>query len=60
MPVFLETTENMIERIAMSHHPAVRSIPLTVYNIGIDGVKMAFRPTEQLRRYDQSHSGGGC
>lgn len=59
MPVFLETIDDMIELVALKFPRAASLIPLTVYNIGIDGVKMAFRPTEPLRRYDQNHVGDG-
>jgi hypothetical protein len=33
-------------------------IPIEEYKVGIDGVGMAFRPTEPLRRHDQSHNLG--
>ena len=59
MPVFLETIELLVELVALKVTRAVSLIPPAVYNIGIGGVKMAFIPTEPLRRYDQSHSGEG-
>ena len=60
MPVFLDTTENMIELVALKVPRAVSLIPPAVYNIGIDGVIMAFRPTEPLRQHGQSRSAEWC
>ena len=50
MPVLLETFDTLVERYVEMFTHDVSLIPLTDYNIGIIGVKMAFRPTEPRRR----------
>ena len=60
MPVFLDTIDNMVETSSKTlAHGVCHTAPAS-YNISIGGVAVALRPTEPLRRHDQSHSGEGC
>ena len=59
MPVLLETFDTLVERYVEMFTHDVSLIPPVGYNIGIGGVKMAFRPTEPRRRHGQNHVGDG-